>query len=185
MLSHPLPTIVPYFQLSKPSLSASHTPHYNSFSPSPLSDFTHLVRPNEATTAQYYRAAQDNRDIWFTCPAIDFTWQYTRQSASNIRLYAMNQTKFTPIFQRIGIPHWRVIHLSDFPYILKSNVSAGGDNNPAQQDLSAMLSGSAAAFAYTGDPTISPGRGFKDWPVAYQNRSRQALEKDYLDELSL
>ena len=97
----------------------------------------------------------------------------------------MNEKKFTPIFQRIGVPYWRVSHLSDIPYIVSSDISASGDNSPAQQDLSAMLSGSAAAFAYTEDPTISPGRTFKDWPVAYQNRSRQALEKEYPDEMSL
>ena len=97
----------------------------------------------------------------------------------------MNQTKFGPIFQYIGVPQWRVSHLSDIPYMLNEDVAAGGDNSPAQQELSSLLSGSAAAFAYTGDPTISRGRNFKDWPLAYQDRSRQALSKEHPEELSI
>ena len=151
----------------------------------PLSDFTSLVRPNEEATAQYYRAAQMNRDLWFTCPIIDFTWQYTRYGASNIRLYEMNQTKYAPILQYMGVPQWRVCHLSDIPYMLNEDVAAGGDNSAAQRDLSALLSGSAAAFAYAGDPGISSGRTFKDWPIAYQDQTGQALDKEYPSELSV
>lgn len=152
----------------------------------PLSDFTYLVRSREEATADYYRAAQINRDIWFTCPAIDFTWQYTRFGGdSNIRLYEMNQTKFGPIFQYMGVPQWRVSHLSDIPYFMNEDVDAGGDNSAAQKDLSAYLSASAAAFAYSGDPTTSRGRTFKDWPVAYQDQSSEALSKNYPERLSL
>ena len=152
----------------------------------PVSDFTQLVRPNEQATAQYYRAAQINRDIWFTCPVIDFTWQYTRYGGSNnIRLYDMNQTKYGPILQYMGVPQWRVSHLSDIPYILNEDVAAGGDNSPAQQALSALLSGSAAAFAYTGSPTTSRGRTLQNWPIAYPDQSRQALSKVYPEKLNL
>ena len=151
----------------------------------PVLDFSQLVRPNEDATAQYYRAAQINRDLWFTCPVIDFTWQYTRFSASTIRLYEMNQTKFGPVFQYMGVPQWRLSHLSDIPYIFNEDVSAGGDNSAAQRDLSSLLSGSATAFAYTGDPTASRGRCLKDWPIAYSDRSTQTLSRDYPLELSL
>lgn len=151
----------------------------------PRSDFTHLIRPNEEATADYYRAAQINRDIWFTCPVIDFTWQYTRFGDSNVRIYNMNQTKFGPIFQYMGVPQWRVSHLSDVPYLMKEDVAAGGDNSPGQQDLSALLSGSAAAFAYSGNPTISRGQTLKDWPVAYADQSKQALSKEHPEQLSL
>ena len=97
----------------------------------------------------------------------------------------MKQTKFAPIFQHMGIPHWRVSHLSDIPYMFAGNVTGGGDNSAAQQDLSTLLSGSAAAFAYTGDPTASTGQSFKDWPLAYRGQSLQASETEYPDELSL
>jgi len=152
----------------------------------PVSDFTHLVRPSEQATAQYYRAAQINRDLWFTCPVIDFTWQYTRFGGSNnIRLYDMDQTKYGPIFQYMGVPQWRVSHLSDIPYILNEDVAAGGDNSASQRALSALLSGSAAAFAWTGDPTVSRGVTLKDWPLAYPDRSSRALSKTYPDQLNL
>ncbi|KAL6720891.1 hypothetical protein ACLMJK_002816 [Lecanora helva] len=151
----------------------------------PLSDFTHLVRPNEEATAQYYRAAQISRDLWFTCPVIDFTWQYKRYGTSNVRLYEMNQTKFGPILQYMGVPQWRVCHLSDIPYILNEDVAAGGDNSPAQRELSSLLSGSAAAFAYTGDPTSTRGQSFKNWPFAYSTSSKQALSSNYPQDMSL
>lgn len=152
----------------------------------PVSDFAHLVRPSEVATTQHYRAAQLNRDIWFTCPVIDFTWQYTRHSGStNVRLYEMNQTKFQPIFEYMGVPQWRVSHLSDIPYMLNEDVAAGGDNSAAQRELSALLSASAAAFAYTGNPTSSRGRTLANWPTAYSDRSKVALSKDYPERLDL
>ena len=152
----------------------------------PESDFTHMVQPNEEATAQYYRAAQINRDLLFTCPVIDFTWQYTRYGASQVRIYEMNQTKYGPIYQNImGVPQWRVSHLSDIPYVMNEDVAAGGDNSAAQKRLSSYLSGSAAAFAHSGEPTISRGRSFKDWPNAYSGQNAQALENDYPKELNL
>ena len=149
----------------------------------PPSDFAHLVRPSDRVTAQYYRAAQINRDLWFTCPVIDFTWQYTRYGGKEVRIYEMNQTKFGPILQYMGVPQWRVCHLSDIPYLMNEDVAAGGDNSAAQRDLSDLLSGSAAAFAYTGDP--ARGQTFKDWPVAYSGLSKQALTSEYPEKLNL
>lgn len=68
---------------------------------------------------------------------------------------------------------------------MNEDVTAGGDNSPAQQDLSALLSGSIAAFGYLGDPTISEGRTFKDWPIAFPDQSGQALSKEHPENLSL
>lgn len=151
----------------------------------PVADFTRLVREGEQATVQYYRAAQINRDILFTCPVIDFTWQYAKGAAETVRLYEMNQTKFGPVFQHMGVPQWRVAHLSDIPYFMNEDVAAGGDNGPAQRELSTLLSGSMAAFAHTGDPRVSRGQTFKDWPTAYQDSSQAALRKDYPEALSL
>lgn len=83
----------------------------------------------------------------------------------------MKQTKFDPIFAYMGVPEWRVAHLSDIPYLLNEDVAAGGDNSPPQRELAALLSGSAAAFAWTGDPTAAAAKGgkcLKDWPVAFR-----------------
>ena len=145
-----------------------------------------MVVPGIKATAQYFRAAQLNRDIWFTCPVIDFTWQYARfGGAPDIRLYEMNQTKFGPIFQYMGVPQWHVSHLSDIPYFMNEDVGAGGDNSPAQRELSALLSGSAAAFAYSGNPAISRARTFDDWPSAYGHLNRRELSDDYPSSLNL
>lgn len=137
----------------------------------PESDFKYLVRPGEKATSQYYRAAQMNRDIWFTCPVIDFSYHYSLSSNRDVRLYEMNQTKFGPIYAYMGVPEWRVAHLSDIPYLMNEDVAAGGDNSPAQRELSAQLSGSVAAFAWTGDPTAATAakgaKALKDWPVAF------------------
>lgn len=69
--------------------------------------------------------------------------------------------------------------------MLNEDVAAGGDNSPAQRELSALLSGSAAAFAHTGDPTVSEGRVFKDWPLAYPDRRGQVLAKAHPERLSV
>lgn len=69
--------------------------------------------------------------------------------------------------------------------MLNEDVAAGGDNSPAQRELSALLSGSAAAFAHTGDPTASEGRVFSDWPLAYPDRREQALAKEHPERLSV
>ena len=151
----------------------------------PLADFQRLVRPNESATAQYYRAAQMNRDLWFTCPVIDFTWQYARHGASKVRLFNTNQTKYGSIYQHIGVPQWRVSHLSEIPYIMNEDVASGGDNSAAQRALSTLVSGSAAAFAYTGDPNLSKGRVLYDWPLAYPDHSRQALSTAYPQKLTV
>ena len=79
----------------------------------------------------------------------------------------------------MGVPQWRVSHLSEIPYILNEDVAAGGDNSAAQRALSALLSGSAAAFAHTEDPTVSRGKTFKNWPPAYPDQSGQALSSEY------
>ena len=126
-----------------------------------------------------------NRDIWFTCPVIDFTWQYTRHGGSDVRIYDMNQTKFGPVFHEMGVPQWRVSHLSDIPYFMNENVTSGADNSLAQEELSAKLSGSAAAFAHTGDPTYSPGRVLSHWPDAYAGQTGQSLNSEYPEELNL
>ena len=97
----------------------------------------------------------------------------------------MNQTRYGPVFDRMGIGFWRVSHLSDIPYMLNGQVAGGGDNSPTQQRLSELLSGSAAAFAYSGDPSVSSGKTLGNWPLAYQGSSKKALKKEFPDELTV
>lgn len=148
----------------------------------PISDFEHMVRPSDTVSPQYYRAAQINRDFWFTCPALDFTWQYfKRGGSSNIRFYEMNQTRFEPIWKMMGVPHWRVAHLSDIPYILNGDVEAGGDNSPKQRQLAALLSGSAAAFANSADPN----KILQEWPTMYEGNSNAAMTNDFPEQITV
>ena len=77
----------------------------------------------------------------------------------------------------MGVLEWKVAHLSDIPYLMNEDVAAGADNSPAQRDLSAHLSSSIAAFAWTGDVTATKGvNGFKEWPVAF-GKDKQGPEK--------
>lgn len=95
------------------------------------------------------------------CPVIDFIYHYSLSFTSDIRLYEMNQTEFGPIYTYMCVPEWRVAHLSDMPYVMNEDVVAGGYNGTPRRELSALLSGSFAGFAYTGDPTAAAAKGGK------------------------
>ncbi|KAL3458698.1 alpha/beta-hydrolase [Aspergillus heterothallicus] len=100
----------------------------------PLESFEHMVRPDYdgPISPQYYRAAQMSRDIWFTCTILEFTWRYVRNgpgSASQVRLYEFNETMYTPVFRAMGVPMWRVAHLSDIPYLFNNKHLGGGTDN--------------------------------------------------------
>ena len=93
--------------------------------------------------------------------------------SAGVRIYEFNQTKFTPVFEQIGVPQWRVSHLSDIPYLLNEDVAAGADNWGAQKELSRRFAGSVAAFAWTGDVNVaSGGEGYDGWPPAYGDLDR-------------
>ncbi|RYP24944.1 hypothetical protein DL765_000172 [Monosporascus sp. GIB2] len=124
----------------------------------PVKDFESLVRPDYdgPISPQYYRAAQINRDFWFTCPVLDFAWQYVRNGgvkASQIHLYEHNSTRYTPSFERMGVPMWRVAHLSDIPYVLNvQHLGGGADNSAAQLELAQSISRRIAKFVTSGFP---------------------------------
>ena len=154
----------------------------------PLSDFTPHVSPHDVATAQHYRAARMVRDLFFACPVLDFTWQYAQRHGggrSNVRLYQLNQTRFGPVYERMGIPHWKVSHLSDIPYMLNGNVAGGGDNGLAQRELAARMSGSLAAFAYSGDPNESRGKVLADWPEAFGGLGVEDLGEEGPEKLTI
>jgi carboxylesterase type B len=144
----------------------------------PVKDFEDMVRPeyDGPISPQYYRAAQINRDLWFTCPAIDFAWQYARKGGvelSQVHMYEHNSTRFTPSFEMMGVPMWRVSHLSDIPYVLNIQQMAGGaDNSPAALKLSATMSKQIVRFAVSGAPTARAA----DWPAAFINATAAELK---------
>lgn len=118
----------------------------------PVSDFDQIAQ-GQGVSPQYYRAAQINRDLWFACPVLDFAWQYGRHNSHNVRLYEHNATRFAPSYALMGVPMWRVAHLSDTPYVLNSQSLGGGADNSADQlALSAAVSKRIVRFVTSAAP---------------------------------
>ncbi|KAL4927486.1 Alpha/Beta hydrolase protein [Aspergillus undulatus] len=149
----------------------------------PLSDFEHMVRPENdgPISPQYYRAAQMNRDIWFTCPVLDFTWQYVSQGgvdASKVRLYEHNETRYAPVFGNMGVPMWRVAHLSDIPYLFNNHhMGAGCDNSEGHVKLGQTFAQKVIQYAHA---IWSEKRDAGDefWPPAYPLEQKQKSASD-------
>ena len=165
----------------------------------PVDDFAAMVRPDYdgpmPVSPQYYRAAQINRDFWFTCPALDFTWQYIRNggvgASSKVRLYEHNATRYAPAFAMMGVPMWRVAHLSDIPYVLNAQRLGGGaDNSAAQLGLSKTMSRTLARFVARGTPVdeseeADDGTAGASWPPAYASAAADAPRGESPDQLTL
>ncbi|KAL4884048.1 Alpha/Beta hydrolase protein [Aspergillus karnatakaensis] len=141
----------------------------------PLTDFEHMVRPDidGPISPQYYRAAQLNRDIWFTCPVLDFTWHYSHPqyggvSASQVRVYEFNQTRYTPAFENMGVPMWRVAHLSDIPFFFNNGHLVGGaDNSEEHLELGKRFASTILRFVYEG--SLEGGGERETWPAAFED----------------
>ncbi|KAK6199659.1 hypothetical protein LQW54_010043 [Pestalotiopsis sp. IQ-011] len=153
----------------------------------PLEDLQSMVQENEPISPQYYRAAQLNRDLWFTYPVLDFSWQYVKHGGvkpSQVHLSERNITRFTPVFEHImKVPMWRVSHLSDIPYVLNSRKVNLGDNSPSQLELSKTVSRSMARFITTGETD-------EEWPVAFGQvvdgeHVAKELKNEFPSEISL
>ncbi|KAE8140953.1 alpha/beta-hydrolase [Aspergillus pseudotamarii] len=156
----------------------------------PPEDFEHLVRKeyDGPISAQYYRAAQMNRDIWFTCPVLDFAWQYLKNGGvkpSQIWLYEHNSTRFTPAFEMMGVPMWRVAHLSDIPYVLNvQHLEGSADNSAAELALARAMSTSIAKFVNNGNPEGHVS-GVETWPATFFDIAKEDLQNDFPGKLSL
>lgn len=156
----------------------------------PLEDFQHLVQEeyDGPISAQYYRAAQMNRDIWFTCPVLDFAWQYLKNGGvkpSQVRLYEHNSTRFTPAFEMMGVARWRVAHLSDIPYVLNvQHLEGGADNSATELALARTMSTSIAKFVNSGNPE-GYINGVETWPAAFFDVTKENLQNDFPAKLSL
>jgi carboxylesterase type B len=161
----------------------------------PLEDFVHMVRPSYdgSISPQYYRAAQMNKDLWFTCPVLDFAWQYVKGGNidhSKVALYEHNATRYTPAFELMGVPMWRVAHLSDIPYVLNvEQVGGGADNTPQQLQLAKQMSRSIAAFITSG-PTgrqsgVAGAEDLTGWPPAFAGITDAELQSEFPSRLSI
>lgn len=132
---------------------------------------------------QYYRAAQMNRDLWFACPVLDFAWQYARHGAlvggGTVRLYEHNATRYGQSFEMMGVPFWRVAHLSDIPYVLNTQRLGGGaDNSAPQLALARDVSRRIARFVTSGVPDEA-------WPVAFAGVKEGEWASEFPSKLSL
>lgn len=161
----------------------------------PVADFEHMVRPDydgPLLSPQYYRAAQLNRDLWFTCPVLDFAWQYRKQSSSSsssstaeVHLYEHNATRFTAAYEAMGVPMWRVAHLSDIPYVLNAQQLAGmgTDNSASQRALAAYVSRTITRFVTAGRP--AGGDDATAWDGAFTNATQEELKGEFPKRLAL
>ncbi|PLB55452.1 alpha/beta-hydrolase [Aspergillus steynii IBT 23096] len=156
----------------------------------PREDFEHMVRRDYdgPISTQYYRAAQINRDIWFTCPVLDFTWQYVKNGgvdSSQVRVYEHNSTRFTPVFETMGVPMWRVAHLSDIPYALNTqHLEGGADNSASQLALARVVSRAITNFVNTGTPEKSESQT-ETWPAVFSGLTSEDLSRESPSRLSI
>lgn len=157
----------------------------------PLSAFEHMVGPEVegSVSPQYYRAAQLNRDIWFTCPVLDFAWQYVKRGGiggDQLWIYEHNATRFTPAYEAMGVPMWRVAHLSDIPYVLNNpHMDGPVDNSEKQLGLGLEMSRAIVKFVYHGSPgEAGSGKGVV-WPAAFQDVFGEELEEEYVKRFTV
>ncbi|KAH8779952.1 Alpha/Beta hydrolase protein [Diaporthe sp. PMI_573] len=144
----------------------------------PVSDFDYIAQ-DQGVSPQYYRAAQINRDLWFTCPVLDFAWQYGRHNSYDVRLYEHNATRFAPSYALMGVPMWKVAHLSDIPYVLNSQSLGGGADNSADQlALSATISKRIVKFVTSTAPDM-------EWSPAFKGKAEDNIQDKLPSSISL
>lgn len=125
----------------------------------------------------WFRVSRILRDILFTCSAIDFGFEISRQSKSldpqftGVRLYELNQSMLTPLFEAFGMPYLGVTHGSDTNYIL-NGVFPEGKISEADENLSRSMAGAFIHFANTGDPSNPDDEGFRSWAEAFPEVQR-------------
>ena len=123
----------------------------------PASDYADL--PSEGIDKSFFRAAQATRDVHFVCPSLLMAdaWQ-SHSLDSDVYLWALNLSTF-----RVGHAYYNrsfvgMDHFSDVPYVFdyvdQPPYSAIADQS--DYDLASLMSGSWAAFARFGQPTV-PG----------------------------
>nr|AIF75063.1 carboxylesterase [Daldinia eschscholtzii] len=153
----------------------------------PIEDFEGMVRPDSGgpISPQYYRAAQIVKDLLFSCPVLDFAWQYVKNGGAEVlqmRIYEHNATRYAPVFETMGLPMWRVAHLSDIPYVLNiQRLGGGADNSPTQLELAKTISRSIVKFVASGIPDGGP----EGWPAAFDGVTKGELKREFPSRIAL
>ena len=120
----------------------------------------------------YFRVARMMRDILFTCSAIDFGYEMTRQSRAldptfpGVRLYNLNQTVLAPLLKAAGKGYMGVCHGSDIPYVY-NGLFLEGPMLEADLQLAVSVASSFINFAYTGVPANTDDPSHEPWPEAF------------------
>ena len=123
----------------------------------PESDFWDY--PKEGVDRNFFRASRAARDAFFTCPSLRLV-QASALYAPDRRVFtfALNETVFAvghALYNRsfVGIDHF-----SDMPYVFDYVNTAAYAHlaSQADYDMASRMSGSWAAFAHFGQPTV-PG----------------------------
>ncbi|KAI0472939.1 alpha/beta-hydrolase [Xylariaceae sp. FL0804] len=129
--------------------------------------------PPPPVPVHYFRVARILRDLLFTCSAVDFGRELSRQSRAldaafaGVRLYALNQSTVAPVLRAAGMP-WLggAVHGSDMDY-LYANMSPRDVMSEADRRVSDHLVGALLNFAYDGRPG---GGDAEAWPEAFAER---------------
>jgi hypothetical protein len=86
----------------------------------------------------------------------------------------------------MGVPMWRVAHLSDIPYVLNlQQLGGGADNSDTQLEQAKFVSRAFAAFVTKGIPGGKTRIGGEVWPAAFEKTTKADLDKEFPSELSL
>ncbi|KAI9666006.1 MAG: hypothetical protein M1821_003941 [Bathelium mastoideum] len=120
-------------------------------------------------SVHYFRVARILRDLLFTCSSFDFSRHMVKYGPPNfnsVRLYDLNQSVLSSIWNMAGMPYVGVSHGSDTNYIF-NGIFPEGALGEEDIKLSVAFTRSLIHFAHTGNP--SSINSFKDWPPAYEN----------------
>jgi hypothetical protein len=119
---------------------------------------------------------------------LDFAWHYVKHGGiepERMKVYEHNATRYTPVFEMMGVPMWRVAHLSDIPYVLNlQELGAGADNSAEQLELGKTMSKTVAKFANSGDPEHQ-GSEISTWPGAFYDVTKKELKEEFPRRLTL
>jgi len=127
-------------------------------------------------TINFFRASRIIRDLLFTCSSIDFGLEMTKQSReldpdfSGVRLYDLNQSALSTMFQKAGMPYVQIPHGSDTNYIFNGILpETNGEMSAKDRELSEMFALSLINFAWNGNPNArgNSAKRFSEWPNAY------------------
>ncbi|RAL14231.1 alpha/beta-hydrolase [Aspergillus homomorphus CBS 101889] len=118
----------------------------------------------------------------------DYDDEYARNGASKasqVWLYEHNATRFAPVYEAMGVPMWRVTHLSDIPYVFNNpHLEGGADKSLGKLALSETVSKAIIEFVHGGSPAAE-GIGVQKWSSASPARHEGQRSSESANRLSI